>query len=196
MAAPPPPPPPLGSDEQEQEREPVEEPEDVVPVETIPQEIPQVKKHSAIGSPFGHVKGVPGGEKGGIPGSPLTGLQTTGLKLHTGIAQRRPDVTPPPLEPIAAVRARCIYCPDPDQRKLASTSNGMFNRRNGRNQTQFCVDTKGSVSSVKTVQKFPGDPGVDGICRQTVKKWRFKPQRIAGRARETCSTVTFDLQFK
>ncbi len=196
MAAPPPPPPPLGSDEQ-QDEEQKPEPDEEVPVEVIPTAIPKptTSKSTQFGNPKGSKDGVPGGKVGGIPGGSLTGTETIGIKMPIGLTQRRVEQAPPP-EPIAAVMARCIYCPDPNQQKLSTTSNGMFGRRSGRNKTQFCLNPDGKVASVKTVEKFPGDPAVDAICRQTVKKWRIKPQRIAGRPVKTCSTVTFDFKFQ
>ena len=36
---------------------------------------------------------------------------------------------------------------------------------------------------------------VDRICRDTVKQWRFRPFKVDGKARKTCSTVTFDIRF-
>lgn len=192
LAAPPPPPPPLGSDEKATEPDDPSEPDDVVPVENI---APPKARKKTIGSPFGHKNGVEGGVKNGIPGGHLGSLATTGIKLPTGVPQ--PHRTAPPApEPIGNVRARCDYCPNPNLKQLSSTSNAMFGRRSGRNKTKFCLDTNGTVSSVSTAQKFPGDPQIDAICRATVKKWRVRPQKVGGKARKTCSTVTFDLKFE
>ncbi|MGB1274675.1 MAG: energy transducer TonB [Nannocystaceae bacterium] len=193
LAAPPPPPPPLGSDEDKSdEPDDFSEPDDIVPVEKIS---PPKAKRKTIGSPFGHKNGVEGGVKDGIPGGHVGSLATTGFKLPIGVPQVR-KTTPPAPEPIRNVRARCDYCPNPDMIKLSATSNAMFGKRNGRNKTHFCLDVDGTVSSVRTAQKFPGDPQVDAICRAAVKKWRVRPQKVSGRARKTCSTVTFDLKFQ
>ena len=50
---------------------------------------------------------------------------------------------------------------------------------------------------MKTAKKFRGGaaPKVDQICRDTVKKWRFKPFMAGGKAVKTCSTVEFQLKF-
>ena len=48
---------------------------------------------------------------------------------------------------------------------------------------------------VKTKKKFPNDPKVDEICRDTIKKWRFKPFIVGGKPVKTCSVAEFNLKF-
>lgn len=137
--------------------------------------------------PFGGPPGIPG-IKGGIPGLP------TG----PGLATRQPDKpteSRPPV-PIATVRAQAIFTPAPDQAKLGATRAGTFDRRPGENETAFCVDTTGRTTDVRTVKKFPNDPQVDVICRDTVKTWRFKPFLVDGRPTRTCSIQVFNILFK
>ncbi|EDM74673.1 hypothetical protein PPSIR1_11826, partial [Plesiocystis pacifica SIR-1] len=57
-------------------------------------------------------------------------------------------------------------------------------------------DTKGKVVDVKTKTKFPGDPQVDKIIRDTIKKWRFKPFVVGGKPVKTCTERTFKIKFK
>jgi len=121
---------------------------------------------------------------------------TKSIILPTRVARSHQPTPPRAHEPFPYVRARCDFCPSPDPKQLSSTRNGMFRRRNGRNKTMFCMDTTGKVSSVRTVQSFPGDEQVDAICRSTVQKWRVRPLKIDGRARKTCSTVTFHLLYE
>ena len=44
-------------------------------------------------------------------------------------------------------------------------------------------------------RRFPGDTAVDAIVRKTVKRWRFKPWMVGGKARRTCSSVSFQIHF-
>jgi protein TonB len=70
----------------------------------------------------------------------------------------------------------------------------MFDKRSCQNKTYFCVSKAGKTIDVRTKKKCY-DPKVDEICRETVKKWRFKPFIVAGKPQKTCSTVQFDLKF-
>ena len=72
----------------------------------------------------------------------------------------------------------------------------MIDRRPGENETAFCVDPQGRTVDVRTVKKFPGDPKVDEICRDTIKTWRFKPFLVDGKATRTCSIQVFNITFK
>ncbi|RMG99237.1 MAG: TonB family protein [Deltaproteobacteria bacterium] len=92
--------------------------------------------------------------------------------------------------------AQAIYAPDPDKKKLQATKAAMFDRRGGVNKTYFCVSEQGKVVDVRTTKKFPGDPQVDKIIRDTVKKWRFRPFLVGGKPRKTCTTYTFEIHFK
>jgi protein TonB len=196
---PPPPAPPAAPNikpEDEVEPEPEEDP--LIPPETFAEDLtpPKAKPTRVIGNgapnsigtvPFGGPPGIPG-LKGGIPGIP------TG----TGIATRQPEkqVESRPPVPIATVRAQAIFTPAPDQGKLGATRAGTFDRRPGENETSFCVDITGRTTDVRTTKKFPGDPKVDEICRDTIKTWRFKPFLVDGRPTKTCSVQVFNILFK
>ena len=71
----------------------------------------------------------------------------------------------------------------------------MFDKRPGTNETSFCVDVDGKTVDVKTKRKFPNDPKVDEICRDFIKKWRFKPFIVGGKPVKTCSVAEFNLKF-
>jgi protein TonB len=195
---PPPPPPPLGDAREDTTTiadEPVED--ELVPVEDItqPEDAPAPAKLTLKkrGSPLGAINGVPLGT-GTSPISALLIGNRIPLVRDTIHTPTRPSKRVVP-EPIAAMRACCVYCPDPDGERLAATKAGMFDRRSGTNRTSFCVDPGGRTSKIRTVTRFPGDPGVDAICRATVKRWRLKPLQIGGRAVSSCSTVTFEMKF-
>ena len=200
---PPPPPPPLGSKQATEEVKDEKRVEDEeIPVEDIVQPDEQRRPAERIarvvnerpGDPRGQRLGIPGGtgtNSVGIPG----GTGTTPIPVHPGLHTPTATQTRPP-EPISTMRARCDYCPDPDQKKLAGTKAAMFDRRAGTNRTEFCVGPAGTVETAKTVKRFPGDPRVDAICLETVKAWRIKPLKVAGKAIRSCSTVTFKLSFR
>ena len=137
-------------------------------------------------TPFG---GPPGfGVPNGVPGMP----PFSGIAVR---APHKPAESRTPL-PIATVRAQAIYAPAPDQGRLGATRAATFDRRPGENETSFCVDPTGRTSDIRTTKKFPGDPTVDEICRDTVKTWRFKPFLVDGRPTRTCSVQVFNITFK
>jgi protein TonB len=164
--------------------------------EVIPQPKPKAVKVAGNGvptstgtSPIGNPLGIPG-----IPG----GLSKLPGGIGTPISTVRTDKqvdTRPPL-PIAAVMAQAIYTPPPDKNRLAGTKAAMFDKRPGENETMFCIDTEGRTVDVRTTKKFPGDPKVDEICRETVKTWRFKSFKVDGRPVKTCSIQVFNISFR
>lgn len=188
---PPPPPPPIGGDEIEDTPDkPDTPPDEVLPrlEEVIPKASPR-----AQGSRDGAVKGgVPNGVRGGVPNGISIGVPTN-TRL-TDIPTYRPPPTtstPTPPEPIAAVMARGVYTPNPDPRLFM----GKRDRRPCTNRTHFCVDAGGRTAEVRTA-KSCGDADVDRICRDAVKKWRFKAATVGGEARRSCSVVEFSLTFR
>lgn len=196
---PPPPPPPAGDDSEPEEEEEI--PEEEVPEEEIvqpketPDKVPDAKKVASNKPAI--PGGIPGGVSGGVPGGVVGGVLGGQLGGQLGgVATKRDAATRSVPKPISSVMAQGIFTPDPDQKKLQSTKAGMFDKRPGSNQTAFCVEKDGKTTDVQTKKRFPGDPQVDAICRDTVKKWRFKPFVVAGRAEKTCTVVTFNLSFK
>jgi protein TonB len=163
-------------------------------VETLPSPRPRVAKVTGNGAPDS--KGtLPFGNPTGLPASsaaPRACPRDPGIAVRT---DPRPEPTRAPL-PIATVRAQAIYAPAPDQNKLGATKAAMFDRRPGENETAFCVDPQGRTTDVRTTKKFPGDPKVDEICRDTIKTWRFKPFLVDGRPTKTCSVQVFNITFQ
>jgi len=191
---PPPPPPPAASssnDEVSEKPQTEDIPEEAPPEESVapPSEAPKnvPKPRSGGGS---KVPGVPGGSSIGMIGAPI--ITTIG---DPPIRRRREleDKAPPP-RPISSVMSQGLFTPDPDMKRLKATKAGMFDKRPCKNKTSFCVDASGKVVDVRTSGKCY-DPQVDAVCRDAVKRWRFKPFIIAGVAKKTCSTVHFDLKF-
>jgi protein TonB len=100
------------------------------------------------------------------------------------------------MEPIASVKSRAIYDPDPDGKLLQATKAAKFDKRPGSVKVGFCVGATGKTKDVKVTKKYPHDPQVNRICADTVAKWRFKPRLVGGKPVETCSAMTFDIRFE
>ncbi len=150
----------------------------------------------------------PTGSETGVPGIPGTREQQGCLgagcvpngpvgKSPVHVPATRPrtaDATE--RAPLSVLKARSIFTPDPSSAALAKTKTGLGSHAPGRVKIDFCVGTDGRVSSAEVTKRFGSDPEVDRICKAAVKKWRFKPARVAGKAHTTCSDVTFDIQFE
>jgi protein TonB len=196
-APPPPPPPPPGDTQAEDEPEPEDdeiiEPEDIeeLPSE-VPQAIPKAKPRSA-GHPAGQIGGIPGGQLGGIPGGNPVGI--VGSK-GPAIASKPPTRAPIVKKPLAAVMARALYSPEPSAKLLAQTKAARFDKRDGKNTTSFCINAQGKVVDIATKSRFPGDPQVDRIIRETIAKWRFRPTEVGSKKVKTCTERTFVIKFR
>lgn len=196
LPPPPPPPPPPGSSDAADD-EPVDD-EDIIPEDDIdeaPDEVPEAipRAKSPAGHPEGQVGGIPGGKPGGIPGGDPKAL-VGGRGPVISVAPKTP--APVVKKPLAAVMARAVYSPDPDQKLLAQTKAARFDKRNGKNKTSFCINSQGRVVDIKTKARFPGDPQVDKIIRDTIAKWRFKPFEIGAKKVKTCTERTFLIKFQ
>lgn len=193
---PPPPPPPAGSSAEEDEPEPDDEvPEEAQPLEeTQPEKPTKIPAQKAGGVPQGVPNGVLGGQIGGLIGGIPTG--GIGKPPQFGIAVKPPSTDGVTKQPLAAVMARAVYSPDPDQKLLQLTKAARFDKRDGKSTVSFCIDGGGRVVDVKTKSKFPGDPEVDKILRHTIQTWRFKPLMVGKKAVKTCSERTFSLRFQ
>ncbi len=193
---PPGPPPPAARDTRADSGEssaqsevPDEEPleESLAPPQEAPAELPKMR---GGGGKSGGVPGIPGSLIG-MPGSPLG----VGIGVPRVPIPRKQKSAAPSPSPIQAVLAQGIFTPDPDRKRLGATNAGMFDQRPCTNRTSFCVDRTGRVVDVRTTGRCY-DPQVNAICRDAVKRWRFKPFIVGGVAKRTCSTVHFDLEFK
>ncbi len=192
---PPPPPPAAPAIKAEVEPEPEEDP--LTPPENFAEDLPTPRARVAKVVGNGALDSLGTTKFGGPPGLGIPG-GLPGMPPMTGIAVRpssKPQETRTPL-PIETVRAQAIFTPAPDQARLGATRAATFDRRPGENETSFCVDPSGRTTEVRTVKKFPGDPMVDDICRDTVKTWRFKPFLVDGKPTRTCSIQVFNISFK
>ena len=100
------------------------------------------------------------------------------------------------VRPLSEVMDHAVYSPDPDHKDLQQTKAARFDRADGVSTVAFCVATDGTTSDIHTVQKFPGDPMIDTIIRDTIARWRFKPFVVDGAAAKVCTEKQFKLLFK
>jgi TonB family protein len=150
------------------------------------------------GVPEGCPPGVPCGQgTGPLDGIPKVGPPGVGHCVGPGCCtgpqceRGRGSVKAP--TPVDFSRLQCVRCPDPDIGALRRTA-AARGKRAGTNRTSFCVDERGHTYDVRTKRRH-GDPEVDRECRRTVDGWRFRPPKVGGRTRSTCSSVRFDIEF-
>ena len=164
-----------------------------------PTEDPGKRKTVGVsdGDPRGET-GIPGPSNqlgclgaGCVPDAPLGKSPVIGVP-----PKPKPKVDDTERAPLSVLKARSLYTPDPTVAALAKTKTGLGSRSPGRVKVEFCVGTNGRVSRAKVTQRFGSDPEVDRICKAAVQKWRFRPARVDGKARTTCSDVTFDIRFE
>jgi protein TonB len=181
--------------------EPVPPEPDDAPMEVVPIDL-DARPQARVAVPTGLGGGGKSGS--GVPGIPGTGsgcllppcIGTQPMIGRPIVPQPKTPAAEPVQAPIKAVMATSIFTPNPDQSRLSRTETGRSHRRPGKTTVAFCIDGGGKTYDVRTRRSFPGDPEVDEICRSTVSKWRFSPQRVGGKARSTCSSVTFDIHFE
>ncbi len=191
---PPPPPPPAGDDSPDEEEVPEDDliEEELTQPKDTPDKLPEKKKGPKGRKVPGVAGGVPGGVPGGVIGGVVGGtLGGTGRAINTKGSGKKSF-----KKPFSAISAQAQFMPKLDSRKLAQTNAGKHDRRPGVNVTSFCINTGGKVVKVKTKRKFRGDSAVDKICRDTVKKYRFKPFKVGGKPVEMCTEKTFNIKFK
>lgn len=165
-------------------------------VESITPPDPKNRVKPATRPPTPNATGLPPGLLHAVGDPRRTGTGTgTGTGTCKGPKCRTTTRDPGALPPIKVNRSQlaCTACPNPSEAELRRAAKGTL--RGGRNITRFCVDTRGRVSEVHTT-KSAGDPHVDGVIRRTVKNWRLRPFRVAGKERRACTTATFNLKFR
>lgn len=203
---PPSPPPPVSAAVVEREDSGAETDDPVPPEpEEVPTEVLEIdldaRPQARVPVPTGLGSGGGSGSLTGLPNGvgtrcalpPCIGTQQ--VIGRPNIPQPKPPAPEAVHEPIERVMASSVFTPNPDQSRLARTPTGLTVRRPGKTTVAFCIDGSGKTYDVRVKRRFPGDHEVDEICRSTVAKWRFTPQRVGGKARSTCSSVTFDIRF-
>ena len=146
------------------------------------------------GDPAGHADGLAGGT-GLDPNAPnlITGC-TTGLcagDLPPAPPIEKPDPEPPVVVPEAMLKGYLIagetqiQAPDAVRIKIARTPT-----RRVVGVVKLCIDTAGAVTS-SSLLKSTGYPGYDRRLVSGVRRWRYKPYRISGKAVSACTSVRF-----
>lgn len=128
------------------------------------------------------VGAVPTGERV-VP--PLRCQDEFGWSYDRGIASAEGARHPEPIE------ASC-----PANEKLAATKTAMIDMPAAiEGAVGFCVGVDGQTKDVATTTAT-GDAKLDGVLRETVADWRFRPAELSGRTVEACSTATFVMSFQ
>ena len=141
------------------------------------------------------VPGVPGivGPPGGIVGVPCP----TGACVPTRappVPLRADPTSDSAKVPLSVVESRLRFSPDPPREALLGTRAATA-RRGGTSVVEFCVSADGKVDKVAT-RRSAGDADVDRICRETLRRWRFSPLTVQGRATRMCSEFSFVIAFE
>lgn len=198
LAAPPPPSPPAvapavaAAADADPDPEPPSEP-DAPPLEDP---LAKPRATSATPGPQGRT-GVPG-PPGLPPGIGPGGPPCIGGACTIGTPTAIPPRTTPPVEtakvPLDVAQGRLRFSPDPPRDALLATRAGTLGR-GGTSVVEFCVGADGKVDKVST-KRSAGDGDVDRICRDTLRRWRFSPLQVQGRATRMCSEVAFVIAFE
>lgn len=89
-----------------------------------------------------------------------------------------------------------LYTPNPSNERLAATKTAMIDMPEViEGAVRFCVGVDGKTKDL-AMEAPTGDAKLDGVLRETVLVWRFKPAELGGRWVEACSTATFVLSFR
>jgi periplasmic protein TonB len=188
---PPPPPPPAASSATPSQpkvtpvEQPQQEPTFHQPVE-IPREVPRVEVPTDTtggqpeGVPGGQVGGVAGGVVGGVVGGVIGG--TMGGQLG-GTGDRPLRVGGDVQAPVALSRAEPDYT---EPARKARTEGVVF--------LEAIIDTAGNVTDIRVLKGLPY--GLNESAMDAVKKWKFRPGTLNGKAVPVVLdlTISFHLQ--
>jgi len=156
---------------------------------------PEPRTSTTSSVPSNAKPGVPGAPTG-VPGPPI-GMPCIGT-CTIGTAKPVPPTLPPPTEsprvPLDVAQGRVIFSPDPPRDQLLATRAGTIHR-GGTSVVEFCVGTNGRVDKA-TTKRSAGDGDVDRICRDTIKRWRFRALEVQNRPTRMCSEMTFVISFE
>lgn len=183
---PPPPPPPAGSKNTKIEKKTIKKVEDVVQVD---KDKPKLEPDSSSDSEDDGVEGgVEGGVKGGVVGGVLGGVE--GGVLGGAGAGPPPPASEPTIVPQKALEAQRIAGSTQIQppndvniqiRRSGKTAVGVF---------KMCLTDGGSIKSVRKL-KSTGHPSYDAKLTREMRKWKYRPFKVNGRAVPVCTSVTF-----
>lgn len=186
-------PPPLASERRERQQKELKRTRDLT------QQTDQTSDRSddaggGEGEPDGHADGQAGG----------TGTDPNALNLITGCATglcsgdlppapeiKKPEPAAPVVVPEAMLKGYMIagdtqiQAPDAVKVKIARTPT-----RRVVGVVKLCVDTSGSVTS-SSLLKSTGHPSYDRRLVSGVRRWRYKPYQVNGKAVAACTSVRF-----
>ncbi len=188
-APPPPPPPPPGGSKRKIEKQTLRK---VKEVAQIDKDKPKPKDVSTTEEEDdgGVEGGVEGGVKGGVVGGVLGGVEG-GVLGGTGTGPPPPPkVVPTKIVPQRALEASRIS--GTTQIQPPNDVNLQI-RRSGKTAVavfKMCLSASGSIKSVKKL-KSSGYAKYDSKIQSEMRRWKYRPFRVNGKAVPVCTSVTF-----
>jgi TonB family protein len=105
------------------------------------------------------------------------------LSMHASACKKPAPVLVAPVE---------VHAPRLDAAELGDTAAAKAGK-SGEVRIAYCVDPEGIAQDVRVLSPF--DPEIDARAVELVKTWRFRPATRDGVPYETCTDVTFVVQF-
>ena len=186
---PPPPPPPAGSSKKKKTKTTITKVKEVAQVDKDkpkPEEIPTETESEGEGVEGG----VEGGVAGGVVGGVIGGVEG-GILGGTGSGPPPPPkVEAPKIVPQKALEAQRIS----GTTQIQSPNDVYMSiKRSGKPATavyKMCLSSGGSVKSVKKLRSS-GYAKYDSKIAGSMRRWKYKPFRVNGKAVPVCTSVTF-----
>ena len=187
---PPPPPPPAGSKTKKIEKKTLKKVEEVAQVDKDKPKPEEVKNTEEDTEEDGVEGGVEGGVKGGVVGGVLGGVEG-GVLGGTGSGPPPPPKNDPPkIVPQRALEASRIS--GTTQIQPPNDVNIQI-RRSGKTAVavfKMCLSATGRISKVNKL-KSSGFAKYDSKIQGEMRRWKYKPFRVNGKAVPVCTSVTF-----
>ena len=186
---PPPPPPPGGAKKKKTVEKKVKKVKVTETVQQKKEDKDKPEKVTESDEPDGVEGGVKGGVAGGVVGGVLGGVEG-GVLGGTGTG---PPPPPPKQQIVAPNVLKAQRIAGNDQITMPNNEKVNF-KRSGKPRAiavaMVCVSAGGKVTSV-SLRKKSGFAGWDRKLRAEIKKWRFRPVKVGGKAVTACSPITF-----
>ena len=103
------------------------------------------------------------------------------------------ELQPAPA-PLRYSPAQAVYTPLPHRRLLHTVPSVRFRTpRFYTAKVSYCIDERGKTTEIRTRKR--SEPMLDKILRDTIRKWRYKPAIVGGRAFKSCMRLRVHVWF-
>jgi len=186
---PPPPPPPAGSRKKKKTKKTITKVKEVAQIDKDKPKLEELPS-DVESDDEGEEGGVEGGVAGGVVGGVIGGVEG-GILGGTGSGPPPPPkVEPPKIVPQRALEASRIS----GNTQIQPPNNVAVQiERSGKGTTavfKLCLTSSGAIKSVKKL-KGSGYSAYDSKISGEMRRWKYKPFRVNGKAIPVCSTTTF-----